>query len=104
MSGKLCGTIEFHNIYDLKVVHSAEYDLPFLGSIPKPINLTNEIKSDQKYTFIIYTAKRKWIFSAFDPRSFQTWMVTFNQYIYKGILHRGWLEKRGGTNKNWKRR
>lgn len=100
----LCGTIEFSQIYDIKVVHHSEYDLTFLGHIPTHIKLTNEIKTDQKYAFIIYTTKRKWIFSAFDPKNFDKWMVIFDKYIYNGILKRGWLEKRGEKNTAWKRR
>eukprot|EP01083_Nonionella_stella_P212080 766234_1 len=73
IESNLMGSIDFSDVYDIKMLHSSDYDLSFLGSIPTNISLTNEIRSEQKYTFIIYTAKRKWIFSAFDPKNFNKW-------------------------------
>eukprot|EP01084_Bolivina_argentea_P286564 491602_1 len=104
IESNLMGSIDFSDVYDIKMLHSSDYDLSFLGSIPTNISLTNEIRSEQKYTFIIYTAKRKWIFSAFDPKNFNKWMIVFDKYIYNGIIKRGWLQKRGEKNRSWKRR
>eukprot|EP01084_Bolivina_argentea_P170825 295988_1 len=104
ISSTLCGSINFAQVYDIKIVHSSDYTLAFLGSIPMNIKITNEIESDTKYTFILYTHNRKWIFAAFDPKNFIQWLNVFDKYIYDGIIKKGLLQKRGERNRAWKQR
>mmetsp|Transcript_63726 Transcript_63726/g.101414 ORF Transcript_63726/g.101414 Transcript_63726/m.101414 type:complete len:368 (+) Transcript_63726:30-1133(+) len=106
LSKHLCGSIEFLHIYDVKAVlpHKSSYDLNFLGRLPMNIKLTNELRTELKYAFIVYTRKRKYYFAAFDPKNFEQWMNLFDKYICCGVLKRGYLQKRGGTNTAFKRR
>ena len=104
IDANLCGTIEISSVFGIQVIGFASYDLSTLQQIPENIKITDKIKCHQKYSFVLVTNKRKFIFASFDPKNFFKWISVFNKFIYGGILKQGLLQKRGEKNKGWKKR
>lgn len=104
INNNLHGTIDISDIFGIQVVHFADYNLHFQNKIPEHIDVTDKIKLNQKYSFVIQTKERKYIFAAFDPKNFFKWLSMLHRFVYGGILKHGWLQKRGELNKQWKRR
>eukprot|EP00483_Globobulimina_turgida_P001245 UN01247 len=104
MNANLCGTIEISQVYAIEVIQSPDYDLSMLHQIPNQCIITDKIKTQQKYSFLLTTPHRKYHFAAFDPQNFSKWLSIFHQFVYDGIIKQGWLQKRGEKNKGWKKR
>lgn len=104
IDANLCGTIEISQVYGIEVIGFPSYELSMLQQIPDTVSINDKIKCQQKYSFILITKDRKFIFAAFDPVNFFKWLSIFDKFVYGGIIKQGWLQKRGEKNKGWKKR
>ena len=104
IDANLCGTIDISQVFGIEVIGFASYDLSMLQQIPDTVSITDKIKCQQKYSFILLTKDRKFIFAAFDPKNFFKWLSIFDKFVYGGVIKQGWLQKRGEKNKGWKKR
>ena len=102
MNKNLCGTVDLSQVFAVEVI--ADYDTSLIEKLPENILLNTTIKTDKKWSFQVTTTNRKYIFAAFDPKSFFTWINHLDKYIYGGIIKQGWLMKKGDKNKGWKKR
>merc|ERR1719356_715631 len=75
-----------------------------INKIPENCTINEKIKLHRKYSFLILTTHRKYIFAAFDPKNFFKWLSIFCRFVHGGIIKNGWLRKKGELNKKWKRR
>ena len=100
---KLCGKIQISLAYGIDIIADAQV-ISLIEQIPDNVIIKEEIKCDKSFSFRIKTPNRKYIFSALDSNTFLKWIHIFDQIIYGGIIKQGWLKKRGGKNKSWKKR
>ena len=101
MGNKLLGKIPLSQVYAIEVI--SDYDLK-IEELPQGIAINTTTKSDKKYSFLVDTHDRKYVFAAFDPKFFIQWIRNLHQHIYGGIIKHGWLWKKGDKNKGWKQR
>eukprot|EP01084_Bolivina_argentea_P238234 400239_1 len=99
---KICGTVDLSQVYAVEVI--SDYDINLMKQLPENILINTTVKSDKQFSFKISTSNRQYVFAAFDPPSFFTWIKTLDKYIYGGVIKQGWMFKKGDKNKGWKRR
>ena len=104
IDGHCKGSVLISQIYAIEVIACSDYDLSTLNQIPSTCAITDKIKSNHKYSFILATKDRRFHFAAFDPKNFFKWLSIFSEFVYGGIIKQGWLQKRGCKNKGWKKR
>eukprot|EP01084_Bolivina_argentea_P076988 139565_1 len=95
------GTITISEVYAVEVINDSECKI---NEIPEGILINSSTRTDKKYSFLIDTTDRKYVFAAFDPKSFFDWIHMLHKYTYGSIIKQGWLHKKGDMNKQWKQR
>eukprot|EP01084_Bolivina_argentea_P174467 302231_1 len=97
MDNNLLGTISMSDIYALEVV--SDYDLK-VNELPDGVVINTTTISDKKYTFLIDTNDRIYVFAAYDPKSYIDWIRMLHKFTYGAIIKQTWLYKY--EKKKWK--